>query len=137
MSPRSFLDRWFFRFPAFAVISFILSFSTHLPFLNRPPESQHGWRQCSTLAVARNFYQEEMNPFRPRVDQRFQSDGVTGMHFPSYEYVLAGIYHLTGEKYWVHRCYSFLILFLAYSVLSALPLNVSISNIWPLEPFEL
>lgn len=71
--------------------------------MNRPPNSLHTWRQCSTLAVARNFYEESMNIFKPRVDNRGLSDGVTGMQFPSLEYLFAIVYHITGEKYWIAR----------------------------------
>ena len=45
----------------------------------------HVWRQCNTMAVARNFYEEGMDILRPRVDRRGSTDGVTGMQFPSYE----------------------------------------------------
>lgn len=77
--------------------------------MNRPPESAHVWRQCNTLAVARNFYQEDMNLFKPRVDNRFETNGVTGMNFPLYEYGVASLYKVFGEHNWVHRVLSLLI----------------------------
>ncbi|RSK51277.1 ArnT family glycosyltransferase [Hymenobacter rigui] len=73
-----------------------LNFLLHAPFFNRPPSSIHVWRQCNTLAVARNFYEEDMNILRPRVDRRNDTDGVTGMQFPSYEWAVAGSYKLFG-----------------------------------------
>lgn len=81
----------------------ILNFVLHVFFMNRPPNSVHTWRQSNTLAVARNFYEESMNILKPRVDNRKLSDGVTGMQFPSMEYVFALAYHITGEQYWVAR----------------------------------
>lgn len=84
----------------------VLSFLLHIFFINEPPKSQHLWRQSNTLAVARNFYKEEMNIFHPRVDNRYTSNGITGSQFPSYEFILAGIYHLTGEQYFVQRLYA-------------------------------
>ncbi len=80
--------------------------------MNLPPQSIHVWRQCSTLAVARNFYEEDMNILKPRLDDRMDRDGVTGTQFPSYEYLVALGYELFGEHYWVHRTVSFLIYFL-------------------------
>ncbi len=77
--------------------------------MDLPPQSIHVWRQCSTLAVARNLYEEGMNPLRPRIDQRFETDGVTGMQFPAYEYLVALGYELFGEKNFVHRAISFLL----------------------------
>lgn len=85
------------------------SFFMHLPFLNLPPHSQHVWRQTFTLAVAENFYEEDMNLFAPRINQRMAASGVTGMHFPLYEWGLAAAYHLTGNEFWVHRLWSWLL----------------------------
>jgi Dolichyl-phosphate-mannose-protein mannosyltransferase len=81
----------------------------HLPFMDCPPQSIHVWRQCNTLAVARNFYEENMNPLRPRVDRRLDTSGETGMQFPAYEYLVALGYELVGEHNFVHRTVSFLI----------------------------
>ncbi len=97
------LSKWFFR------LGIALTILIHLPFLNRPPESMHVWRQCLTLGVARNLYTESMNLFQPRVDNRRGSQGITGSHFLSYEFALASIYHITGERFWVHRCFSLLL----------------------------
>ncbi len=88
---------------------FVLNLLLHLPFFNLPPQGTHVWRQCNTLAVARNFYEEDMNILKPRVDRRGTSDGVTGMQFPLYEYGLACVYKITGEHFWAHRLYSFII----------------------------
>lgn len=87
----------------------LLHVLTHLPFISLPPCSIHVWRQCNTLAVARNFFEEDNNILQPRVDRRYDSDGVTGMQFPAFEWGLAQLYHLTGENYPVQRSYSLLI----------------------------
>lgn len=85
----------------------LLSFFLHLPFVNEPPYSQHTWRQSTTLAVASNYYNENMNLLLPRLDHRDATNGVTGMHFPLYEWVVANIYQVTGEAFYVHRLVSF------------------------------
>ena len=77
--------------------------------MNLPPQSIHVWRQCNTLAVARNFHEENMDILKPRVDGRLDQSGVTGMQFPSYEYLVALGYGLVGEHQWVHRTVSFII----------------------------
>ena len=81
----------------------------HFPFLNRPPESVHLWRQSNTLAMARNFSEEGMNILEPKVDRRGTGNGITGSQFPSYEYILALSYKAFGEKYFLHRIFSFLL----------------------------
>lgn len=75
--------------------------------------SMHIWRQCNTLAVARNFNEEDLNIFKPRVDNRGLTNGVTGMQFPSYEYGLAVLYRIFGEHNFLHRLYSLLICILS------------------------
>jgi len=91
--------------------AFILSALSHLPFLNLGPRSVHVWRQCNTLAVARNFQLEELDIMNPRVDRRLDTNGITGMQFPSYEYLVALGYRLFGIENWVHRLISLLISF--------------------------
>ena len=84
----------------------VLSVVLRIGFINTPPVSIHTWRQCNTLAVARNMYTESMNPMVLRVDNRFDTDGVTGGNFPAYEFLTASIYHITGEKHFVARLLS-------------------------------
>ncbi|MBL7922863.1 MAG: hypothetical protein JNL88_01560, partial [Bacteroidia bacterium] len=74
----------FLRRPGFLLwFTIALNILLHAPFLHLPPCSIHVWRQCNTLAVARNFYEEDPNILRPRVDRRGESTGVTGMQFPA------------------------------------------------------
>lgn len=97
--------------PRIVLFALIISALSHLPFINLGPRSVHVWRQCNTLAVARNFYQEDMDIMNPRVDRRLDTDGVTGMQFPSYEYIVALGYKAFGLHNWVHRLVSLLITF--------------------------
>ena len=86
-----------------------LNLLLHLPFFNQPPNSIHVWRQSNTMAVARNFYEEDMNILRPRVDRRNDSNGVTGMQFPSYEWVVALTYNMFGFHEAIPRIINWLI----------------------------
>lgn len=74
-----------------------------------PPNGNHLWRQCNTLSVARNFYEEDINILRPRIDRREDTDGVTGMQFPSYEFLVACGYQAFGQQDWVHRTIQFVL----------------------------
>lgn len=103
-------QNWFTG-PRILFIALLLSALSHLPFIDLGPRSVHVWRQCNTLAVARNFYQEDMDILNPRVDRRLDTNGITGMQFPSYEYIVALGYKLFGEHNWVHRLISLLISF--------------------------
>ncbi len=78
------------------LVLILFNFCFHLPQINRPPYGFHQWRQAQTLAVARNFYEESMDVFAPRVDGRGNGDGVTGMEFPVLNYIIACSYRLFG-----------------------------------------
>jgi hypothetical protein len=83
---------------------------THLPYMHLPACGNHVWRQCNTLAVAKNYADESMNLLEPRVDKRFDKTGITGPQFPAYEYILAIVYKTFGfSEHW-HRWLSFLLM---------------------------
>lgn len=94
------------------ILFFILTLSFvigHWGHFNLSPRGVHVWRQCNTLAVAKNFYQEDMNIMHPRVDHRKHTSGITGSAFPLYEYILAVSYKLFGFHHMNHRILQLLI----------------------------
>lgn len=95
----------------------VIQWAIHLPFMQIPATGQHVWRQCNSLALARNFSEEGMNILEPRIDKRYNTPGITGPSFPSYEYTLAGIYKLTGFSQTTHRWLSLLLSFVALASL--------------------
>ena len=85
-------------------------FASHIRHFNISPRGVHVWRQCNSLAVASNFYEEDMDIMHPRVDHRRSSDGVTGMNFPLFEFTLAVVYKITGSESWlIGRSFQFLL----------------------------
>lgn len=103
------IDKLRFRSNLIIRLSISLFIIVHLFFINLPPCSIHVWRQCNTLSVARNFQEESVNIFQPRVDRRYETNGVTGMQFPLYEWLLSFLFRLFGDGYWIHRLFSLLI----------------------------
>lgn len=61
------------------------------------------YRQFDTAALARNFFEEGMNPFYPRVDWRGASPGFVEAEFQIYTYAVALLYHVFGPHEWVGR----------------------------------
>ena len=96
---------------------------THLPFMKLPAVGNHVWRQCNTLAVAKNYADESMNLLEPRVDKRFEKSGITGPQFPAYEYILACMYRTTGFSEQYHRWLS-----LIFTLLSVWAMHKVISH---------
>ena len=90
----------------FIIFSFYLI--SHILFLTLPPKGSHIWRQCHTSTVARNFVEEGMNIFQPRIDNRGNGNGITGMQFPSFEYTVALLSKVIGYSDGLNRIVAFL-----------------------------
>ncbi|NBP05047.1 MAG: hypothetical protein EBV15_02340 [Bacteroidetes bacterium] len=87
----------------FLPILMVVVVLTHLPYMKLPAVGNHVWRQCNTLAVAKNYADESMALMEPRVDKRFETSGITGPQFPAYEYILACMYRTMGFSEYYHR----------------------------------
>lgn len=92
----------------FLCLIILIHIFIHLPLSFSPPSWEHMWRECSTAAVARNFYEESANILLPRVDERGNTNGITGMEFPLYQYLLFLIYKIFGVKDFLGRWLSLL-----------------------------
>ena len=91
------------------VLILLLQVVIHLPFMNRVAMGNHVWRQVNTLAVAKNYYEKDMNILYPRIDKNYGTNGVTGPQFTSYDYTLALIYKVFGFSETAHRWFSLII----------------------------
>ncbi len=65
------------------VLILLLQVVIHLPFMNRVAMGNHVWRQVNTLAVAKNYYEKDMNILYPRIDKNYGTNGSyrTSVHF--------------------------------------------------------
>lgn len=80
-----------------------------------------------TLATAENLLEEGgMNPFFPQVNNRLDTDGITGMHFPLYELGLAFVWKIFGQDWHWHRWYALLI-----TALGAIGMALWVKEIFP------
>ncbi len=95
----------FKKFLLFLLINLLV----HLPFMQLPPSGTHVWRQCNTLAMSRNFAEEGMNILEPKIDRRNETNGITGSHFPLYEWLLAALSKPFGFSDLLARIFSLVI----------------------------
>lgn len=63
----------------------------------------HVWRQTQTQTVIDNFYEEDPNILHPRVNARGDGSGIYRTDFPLMQWIIAGIYHVTGPSILVTR----------------------------------
>ncbi len=87
---------------------FVLAMFLRLRFVTNPLLDFHSQRQCDTAAVARNFVDEGMNIFYPRIDWRGATQGFIEMEFPLYPYLIALLYFLFGVNEIIGRYVSIL-----------------------------
>jgi 4-amino-4-deoxy-L-arabinose transferase-like glycosyltransferase len=82
----------------------LLALALRLIFVASPLVGIHGWRQCDTAAVARNYFEEGMHFAFPRVDWRGDGPGYVEMEFPLFSFAAACIYQLAGSAHeWIGR----------------------------------
>lgn len=58
----------------------------------------HAWRQAETASNVQNFYQEDFNPLRPKVNHLdWPENGLKRMEFPVMQWAAAWLYQVFGE----------------------------------------
>ncbi|MDD5571061.1 MAG: glycosyltransferase family 39 protein [Bacteroidales bacterium] len=71
------------------------------------PQGLHQWAQCDRASIARNFAEEDLNIFKPRVHMTNEGSGITGCEFPFMNFLAAVFYKIFGfNEFW----YRFLML---------------------------
>ncbi len=65
-------------------------------FLEVRPSSIHSSAQCQRASIALNYYEVDMNFFKPRVQKFTDGGGVTGVEFPMLYYLDAIAYKVFG-----------------------------------------
>ena len=86
-------------FPAFLLVSVLVLLYAYLKIfsvLPKRPEATHLWAQCDRASVARNYAEESMNFFLPRVNETHENTGITGLEFPFMNYAAAVCYRVFG-----------------------------------------
>ncbi len=123
-------------------VLFFFLFSIHLFYtyigtynqLSTRPSSIHVWAQCARASVALNYYDGDMNFFKPKIHRSVDGEGVTGLEFPLVNYVPAVCYKLFGFNEAYYR--GFVLLCMAAGLLFFyLMLNRAVGN--PLLSFAL
>jgi hypothetical protein len=83
---------------AFFLISvhFLFAYIGVYKTMNLRPRSIHSWSQCERASIALNYYQVDMNFFKPKIHRALDGEGVTGLEFPFVNYSAAILYKLFG-----------------------------------------
>jgi hypothetical protein len=94
------------------IVAFILVLTSalmHFPHFSKDIISVHAWRQTQTQSAINNFYEEDMNIFNPRRNERGDGDGILRMEFPLMQYCVACLYKVFGKHLIISRLFMFFI----------------------------
>ena len=77
----------------------------------------HVWRQTQTQTVTDNFYQEDMNIFRPKINELRTEDRIMRMEFPVMQWIFAVFHKVLGSNVAISRVLTFILgLFSAWGI---------------------
>lgn len=109
----------------------LISIVMHFNHFTKDLMSTHVWRQTETQSTINNFYEEDINIFNPRRNDRGDSDGIFRMEFPIMQWLVAIQYKIFGNHLIITRLFMFLIGLLSvlgiYKLLNALFHNTILS----------
>lgn len=92
----------------------------HLSTIASPPIGRDAWRETDVLMVGRNFCVEHTPLWAPRIDQRGNGPGITGMEFPLLNAVEGGLACLGVDQVLAARVIALLFALLGIASLARL-----------------
>lgn len=91
------------------ILIVLISTAMHFKHFSKDLMSIHVWRQTQTQSTINSFYEEDMNIFNPRRNERGDSDGIFRMEFPIMQWLVASQYKIFGKHLIITRLFMFLI----------------------------
>ncbi len=96
----------------FSLLTLSLLYNYHKT-IRYKPTSIHQWRQADCWSFAVNYYEENLNFFKPSLHFIGKSEtGNASGEFPIIYYIVAKLWKILGQKAWVFRGVNIIIVFL-------------------------
>ncbi len=99
---------------ALVVVLFLLNFSTQTLFFR--PRSYHQWRQSDCLSITKNYYEEGMHFFSPKIHYQGPAEGKAVSEMPILNYTTACLWKIFGEHEYIYRLLEYFIFITAIFV---------------------
>jgi hypothetical protein len=96
---------------AVVAVTFALNFYSKTFFFR--PSSTHQWRQTDCLSITKNYYEEGMEFFTPRIHYQGVEDGRAVSECPILNYTVACLWKVFGEHEFIYRLVEYLLFLLA------------------------
>lgn len=90
------------------------------PVLSLKPQSMHLWRQTDCLSIAKNYYENGMNFFKPEIHNQLGDNGTSGYsagELPLLYYMAAVLWKMFGVHEWIYRLLVLVISFAGFFAL--------------------
>lgn len=97
------------------IVLFFLNFYSKTIFLR--PAIIHQWRQADCLSITKNYYEEGMHFFQPKIHFQGPKDGKAVSECPILNYTVAALWKVFGEHEFIYRLLEYLIFITAVFVL--------------------
>jgi hypothetical protein len=95
--------------PIMLISIVVISAAMHFKHFDKDLMGMHVWRQTQTQSNIISFYEEDMNIFNPRRNDRGSGDGISRLEFPLMQWLVAGTYKIFGNHLLITRIWMFLI----------------------------
>ena len=113
MKNKTFRFRYHF-FILFCLQVFLFFLYGYHKMYDHRPYSMHQWRQADCLSFTKNYYEEGVNFFSPKIHFQGSTEGKALSEFPLINYSVAGLWKVFGEHEYLYR---FLVLALFFTAL--------------------
>lgn len=84
---------------------------------NYKPTLAHQWRQSDCLSIAKNYYEEGMNFFQPKIHWQGTKGGRAVSELPILNFTVAALWKVFGQSEGIYRLFNYLIYVLAIFIL--------------------
>jgi len=89
------------------VLLFLLNFYAETIFFH--PISTHQWRQSDCLSITKNYYEEGMHFFQPKIHYQGPIAGKAVSELPVLNYTVASLWKVFGEQEFIYRLLEYLL----------------------------
>ena len=99
------------------------------------PQSIHQFRQADCLSIALNYYQDDMNFFKPQLHNQMSQGGTSGYtvgEFPIVYYFVALLWKIFGLHLWIYRLVEIVFVFIGLFALLRIFESTLKDSIWAL-----
>ncbi|MES2680405.1 MAG: glycosyltransferase family 39 protein [Bacteroidota bacterium] len=110
-------NKWFLNGCLFSIVIILFFLNFYAETLFYRPLSLHQWRQADCLSITKNYFEEGMHFFSPKIHSLRAPGGKAVSEFPLLNYTVAGLWKIFGEHEFIYRILEYIIFLLSVFVL--------------------